>query len=121
MALVKFKQGLQNKAPSYEEGSLLATTDTHNLYLDSTGSGRTLVGTASESFLKWGGQNLSSNFSPIDAALAGELGANRLAFLPPGRVKLEYSRDAGETWTELDDEEKKTDCLAKRPSEILYW
>lgn len=56
----------------------------------------------------WGGPNLISNTSPIDAAMIPELGANRFAFLPPDAITVEYSRDGGTTWIDygLSDSDK---------------
>lgn len=51
-----------------------------------------------EAFLSWGGQNLAGSYGPIDAAMIGDLGANRLAFVPPAGISVEYSRDSGTTW-----------------------
>ena len=51
-----------------------------------------------EAFLSWGGQNLAGSYGPIDAAMIGDLGANRLAFMPPAGISVEYSRDSGTTW-----------------------
>ena len=51
-----------------------------------------------EAFLSWGGQNLTGSYGPIDAAMIGDLGANRLAFVPPAGISVEYSRDSGTTW-----------------------
>ena len=54
-----------------------------------------------ESFLEWGGTNLTNgNVSPVDAALISELGANRLAFAPAAGITVEYSRDSGTTWVD---------------------
>ena len=58
----------------------------------------TAVTSVGEAFLSWGGQNLSSNYSPVDAAMVPRLGANRLAFLPAANIKIEYSTDGGTTW-----------------------
>ena len=55
-----------------------------------------------EAYLAWGGQNLRDSSSPIDAALAPALGANRLAFLNPNAIDIEYSRDGGTTWTDYN-------------------
>ena len=57
-----------------------------------------LTGSAQEAYLAWGGQNLASNSSPIDAILEPLLGANRLAFLSPDAINIEYSQDGGATW-----------------------
>jgi hypothetical protein len=52
-----------------------------------------------EAFLTWGGQNLMGTYAPIDAAMVGNLGANRTAFVNASTVTVEYSRDNGTTWT----------------------
>lgn len=59
-----------------------------------------------ESYLTWGGKNFSGNYGPIDAAMISTLGANRLAFLPEVGITVEYSRDSGATWTEIETENK---------------
>lgn len=51
-----------------------------------------------EAFLSWGGQNFVGAYGPIDAAMIGDLGANRLAFMKPAGISVEYSRDSGTTW-----------------------
>ena len=67
-----------------------------------------LIGESYEAYLQWGGKNLSSHYSPIDATLNGRLGANRLAGIKPAGVTIEYSNNGGSTWTnyELTNEEK---------------
>ena len=51
-----------------------------------------------EAFLSWGGQNFVGSYGPIDAAMIPDLGANRLAFMKPAGISVEYSRDSGTTW-----------------------
>lgn len=51
-----------------------------------------------EAFLSWGGQNFAGSYGPIDSAMIPDLGANRLAFMPPAGISVEYSRDSGTTW-----------------------
>ena len=60
-----------------------------------------------ESFLAWGGRNLSGAVSPIDAAMSDVHRANRLAFSNPDGITIEYSRD-GTTYLPYDttDESK---------------
>lgn len=62
-----------------------------------------------EAFLSWGGKNFSSSYGPIDAAMVPALGANRLAFATAAGIEVEYSRDAGATWTDygLTNEQKR--------------
>lgn len=56
-----------------------------------------------EANLQWGGGNFAEGYSPIDAALVPALGANRIAFLPPENINVEYSRDGGATWLDYDN------------------
>lgn len=51
-----------------------------------------------DGYVEWGGKNRSGEVGPIDAALIPQLSANRLAFLNPAGVTIEYSRDSGTTW-----------------------
>ena len=51
-----------------------------------------------EAYLTWGGKNFSGTYGPIDAAMVPDLGANRLAFMKPAGISVEYSRDSGTTW-----------------------
>ena len=51
-----------------------------------------------EAYLTWGGKNFSGSYGPIDAAMIPDLGANRLAFMRPAGISIEYSRDSGTTW-----------------------
>lgn len=53
-----------------------------------------------ESYLSWGGKNLTGSVSPVSAALSTEHSANRIAYLNPNAIKIEYSNDAGSTWTD---------------------
>ena len=49
--------------------------------------------------MSWGGKNFAGSYSPIDAAMIPDLGANRLAFGKAAGIIIEYSTDAGKTWT----------------------
>lgn len=51
-----------------------------------------------EAFLSWGGQNFVGSYGPIDSAMIPDLGADRLAFMKPAGISVEYSRDSGTTW-----------------------
>ncbi len=57
---------------------------------------------AYEADLKWGGGNWNDNAGVLDTALMDKLRANRFAFMPPAAVEVEYSRDAGGTWTDYE-------------------
>ena len=56
------------------------------------------INSVGEAFLNWGGKNLVEDFSPLDATLIPELGANRFAYSNPSGITVEYSRDGGTTW-----------------------
>lgn len=51
-----------------------------------------------EANLGWGGRNITNGYSPTDAAMIPELGANRFAFGKAAGITIEYSTDAGNTW-----------------------
>lgn len=53
-----------------------------------------------EANLNWGGKNFSASYGPIDAAMIGQLGANRFAFLKAAGLTIEYSTDGGSSWTD---------------------
>lgn len=61
-----------------------------------------------ESYLAWGGRNLTYGYSPIDAAMIPALGADRFAYGNAAGITVEYSRDSGSTWTDygLTDAQK---------------
>ena len=52
-----------------------------------------------EANLAWGGKDFNASFGPLDAALIATLSPNRFAFTPAGCITIEYSTDAGATWT----------------------
>lgn len=51
-----------------------------------------------EANLEWGGRHIPNGFSPVDASMIPELGANRFAFGKAAGITVEYSTDAGKTW-----------------------
>ena len=55
-----------------------------------------------EAYLTWGGKSLSGAISPVSAAMSAEHSANRLAFLNPDALTIEYSMDGGTTWQSSD-------------------
>lgn len=67
---------------------------------DGTGNITIPVTDVKESYLSWGGKNLVGSVSPIGASLSSEHSANRIAYLNPAAIAVEYSNDAGSTWTD---------------------
>lgn len=63
-----------------------------------------------EANLEWGGRNLADAYSPVDAGMIDDLGANRFMFGKAAGITVEYSEDAGTTWNtySLTDYEKLT-------------
>ena len=70
----------------------------HPIYLKS--GVPTAVTSIGEAYLSWGGKDFTGSYGAIDAAMIGDLGANRLAFAKSAGVVVEYSRDGGETWVD---------------------
>lgn len=59
------------------------------------------ISSLGEAYLTWGGKNFAGAYSPIDAAMVPDLGANRLAFVNSAGIEIEYSRDGGKTWVDF--------------------
>ena len=53
-----------------------------------------------EAYLDWGGRNLTTNVTPIGASLSNEHSANRIAYLNPAAIQIEYTTNGGSTWTD---------------------
>ena len=53
-----------------------------------------------EAYLDWGGRNLTSNVTPVGASLSNEHSANRIAYLNPAAIQIEYTTNGGSTWTD---------------------
>lgn len=57
--------------------------------------------THSDTQLNWNGDATNNSISPLTMAMDSEFGANRLAYFPSSRIKVEYSTNGGSTWNEL--------------------
>ena len=70
-----------------------------------------------EEYLEWGGPAKVGDVSPIGMAISSEHSANRIAFINPAALKVEYSSDGGSTWTDYpitgDGTEQKTRLCTK--------
>lgn len=51
-----------------------------------------------EAYLNWGGKDIAGSCGPMDMAINNEFNANRLAYMTPGDILIEYSTDGGSTW-----------------------
>lgn len=56
--------------------------------------------TLKDGYIEWGGRSVYDNITPDDAGCVDEFGHNKLAFLHSSCITVEYSTDAGETWTD---------------------
>lgn len=75
---------------------------------------------AYEGNLKFGTGSVAGSVNPLDMALIQECGANRFAFLPPECITIEYSRDAGATWSDYGASDMhKTQIVTHLDANIL--
>lgn len=66
------------------------------------------INSVKEKFLTWGGRTIVGDIAPIDAAMSYLHSANRAQFANPAGITVEYSTNAGATWTDygLSDAQK---------------
>lgn len=76
-------------------------------------------GSLHHSRLQWGGPNTSGKASIIDAATMPFLATNRIAFLPPQDIEIEYSRDGGSTWTTVTTSDSNKTALVTPPLQAI--
>ena len=101
-------------ARSIALGTAVNSTATN---FDGTGNITIPVTGVKEAYLTWGGTNLSGAVSPIGAALSSEHSANRIAYLNPNALYIEYSNDGGSTWTNANiSDNAKTNFVTKSES-----
>lgn len=53
-----------------------------------------------QSIIEFGGPVRTGTVSPVEAATIDELGHNKFSFLSANSIAIQYSRDAGSTWTD---------------------
>lgn len=75
------------------------------------------VSSIKEAYLEWGGKSVAGSITPLDGAMSARHAANRLAFIKPEGVLVEYSRDGGETWSNSNPTERE---IAQLMSDIPY-
>ena len=65
-----------------------------------------------DSYVTWGDKGIYNNITPDDAGCIDEFGHNKLAYLNPACLQVDYSTDGGTTWTSygLNDSQKKKMC-----------
>ena len=73
-----------------------------------------------EANLAWGGRNLADAYSPVDAAMINELGANRFMFGKAAGITVEYSEDAGTTWNTYSLTEYEKLALFSAGNSYIY-
>ena len=70
-------------------------------YITSAGEAKAVT-SIGETYLSWGGKAIDGDISLIDASVESSLANNRLSFLDPRCVKVEYSTDSGITWLDYE-------------------
>lgn len=73
-----------------------------------------------EAKLAWGGRNIADGYSPTDAGMIAELGANRFEFGKIEGVTVEYSEDAGATWNKYSAEDDALKSLFSVMTNSFY-
>ena len=73
-----------------------------------------------EANLEWGGRNIADGYSPTDAGMIAELGANRFEFGNIAGVAVEYSEDAGATWSKYLVEDSTLTHLFSTADRYIY-
>ena len=89
-----------HSAISSKSGAVSFNVPTKTSHLTNDSGFLTSHQTLYEANLQWGGKNFSASYGPIDAAMIGELGANRFAFLKADGITVEYSTNGGSTWSD---------------------
>lgn len=85
----------------YETGAVTAASNvTAPKFIGNLQGTADYAASMAEANLTWGGKNFAASYGCIDAALMDELRANRLQFIKASAITVEYSRDAGSTWTD---------------------
>lgn len=95
----------------------LETARTIGIGTGATGTATSFNGTSNitipvtdikEAYTTWGGKNISGDITAMDMGCVDEFGHNKLAFLPAGCIKVEYTNDGGTTWLDygLTDAQK---------------
>ena len=78
--------------------------------------------TVHDNDMLWGGQNLSGNVSPTDAAMVSVIGGNKFALCKPQGITIEYTNDGGVTWVDYEATEKtKIDVISGISTVGLYY
>ena len=73
-----------------------------------------------EANLEWGGRNISDGYSPTDAGMIAELGANRFEFGRIAGATVECSEDAGATWSKYPAEDRALISLFSVATNYIY-
>lgn len=78
--------------------------------------------TVHDNDMLWGGNNLSGEVSPTDAAMVSVIGGNKFALCKPQGITVEYTNDGGATWVNYDTTEKtKIDVISGISTVGLYY
>ena len=105
-------------AGTADNATKLSTARTINVDTAVVGTAKSFDGSANisipvtsvkEAYLSWGGKTaVTGGVTPVDAGCIDEFGHNKLAFIDPTAITVEYSNDGGTTWIDygLSNEDK---------------
>lgn len=67
-----------------------------------TGSGTHThtIDTYPEAYLAWGGRNITGDITPVGMSISTEHSANRIAYLNPAAITIEYTTNGGSSWSD---------------------
>lgn len=72
------------------------------------------ITTLREAYLTWGGKVISGNIGPLDCAMKEDTSKNKLSFLDPDAIDIEYSNDGGNTWLDYSNSHSWTEDEYKK-------
>ena len=69
-----------------------------------------------EAYLAWGGKNITSDITPVGMSISMEHSANRIAYLNPAAIQIEYTTNGGTSWSDsgYTDIEKMWLCTSNQ-------
>lgn len=119
-----------DSSKSVASAATLTTARTIGITEGAIGTGTSFDGTKNiaipitsmkEAYLDWGGKNLSGTVSLIDAAMCEEMSANRLSFMSPDGITVEYSTDGGSTWVDYGATDAQKTNLVTNTNSTAYF
>lgn len=105
-----------HSAISSKSGAVSFNVPTKTSHLTNDSGFLTSHQTIYESKINWGNTGISGNVTPMGASLSSEHSANRIAYLNPAAIQIEYTTNGGSSWTDsgYSDTEKTWLCTGSQ-------